>query len=518
MSPRTRFALVVLSLGFAVVSVLTFATFRAERRQATESARVLLGAGDRESERLVHTGDPVLLGRDLARLLLARTVRELSSGQRPGLQRQRVEAALTAATTARRRAPASWEAAMLEGAAVYLGRSLARDSRLLTEPQAWEKPLAGALGLAPARRDPGRFLAMAYLELWAFLPAAKKAEARRLVAAALEDPSSFDQVIQPWLAVEPDLENALAPMPDDPRAWAKLFQLFGLKRDWRAWCRVEEGRAASLERRLGAVVGEAAGRGAAARPLLLGVLAEMPVDGRFAPLFSRAMAALPPGPVGPETTAALESWARWGLDLELAGRAALPGEVFERLAFALQATPEPLAALASLAANDLPAAELAERRSRSPNPRAWAPYWLLKARRLAERGDRAGAREALLAAEADPALAPLVAITAVRLGFPALPAQTPSGWRLQEGRFVTRVPVGRRTPGLRIALDRVPPEGAAVELVLDGSRAALAAVRPGQTELLLARPLDPGLHQLELRTLAAVSGALVAPGAVAATG
>ncbi|HEX4956197.1 MAG TPA: hypothetical protein VF017_22640 [Thermoanaerobaculia bacterium] len=512
MSPRTRLALVVLALGLAVTSALMFTRFRAERLQATEHARTLLGAGDREGARLMRSGDPLLLGRDLARLLLARSVRERSAGQRSGLQRQRAEVALEAASAARQRAPANWEAAMLEGAAVYLGRSLARDSRLLTEPQAWEKPLAGALTLAPARRDPERFLAMAYLELWAFLPAGKKAEARRLVAAALEDPTSFDQVIQPWLAIEPNLDNALAPMPDDPGAWAKLFQLFGLKGDWRAWCRVEQGRTAALERRLASRIAQAEGKGAAARTPLLGVLTELPVDGRFAPLFARAMAALPPGPVGPDTTAVLERWARWGFDLELAGRSSLPPETFERLAFALQSAPEPLGALAHLGADDLPAAELAERRSQRPQPRAWAPYWLLKARRLAERGDRAAAREALLAAEADPALAPLVAGMAARLGFPSLPAAPAPGWRLQEGRFLTRVATGPGAPGLRIRLDRVPQEGAAVELVLDGSRAALAAIQPGQSELLLPQSLEPGLHQLELRTLASVSGALVVPG------
>jgi hypothetical protein len=102
-------------------------------------------------------------------------------------------------------------------------------------------------------------------------------------------------------------------------------------------------------------------------------------------------------------------------------------------------------------------------------------------------------------AEAERALAAAAAVE-----WPA----TAWSWRGDRARLLFLA--ARPATGARIAIDGGPAAGAWVELRLDGAFAGRAAAIPG-TELPLAVPVSPGLHFLDVTS---VAGGTAYPGRV----
>jgi len=179
------------------------AEFRDLERARQEAFGWLAGAG--------VTLDAAAIGREPdpqgVRLRAARAVlvAELDPARRKGISpeqaaregAERMAAAAGAAREVLARRPASWEAAWVQGASTYLGWSLAQDPRLFTAYRQWEAPLEAALRLAPARREPVRFLAAAYLETWAVLSPRKRQIARGLLAELFRDPEDLGRLLDP---------------------------------------------------------------------------------------------------------------------------------------------------------------------------------------------------------------------------------------------------------------------------------------------------------------------------------
>lgn len=433
--------------------------------------------------------------------------------------------------------PASWEALLALGASTYLEWSVTEDNRLFIEARAWERPLKRARELAPSRPEPARFLSLAYLELWRVLPEWKREEARKLLAEGLADPATFDRLIEPWLAVASHegpaaVEKALALVPPKPFAWQRLARLFASRGDWpglvESSARLDEALAADLGAQVTAGEAQlAAGQPDAARALLLAALGEMPVDGRFAPLFVRVMKQLPAGPLSSASLPALEGWLDWVLEACTERACPLPPPVAGRLAQACEPREAPVAALSALASGDLAAAERLDRNSVTAEQAAWAPYWIAKARHLAAT-DARGAEAALgavpewarngssywtarLAAARQRSDEAAVAESETRLAFLVSDQLPASAWRSLGRSWALDLYLGGKASGLRIGFAAIPPAGAAVQARIDGASAGTFALPPAATELLLPAPLAPGSHRLELEALAGTS---VEPGEV----
>lgn len=265
----------------------------------------------------------------VARRLVARGLEPYS----PGAVEQTVTDLAQGGELAREvlhRRPASWEAATLAGAAVYLSWSWRADRRLVTEYHAWEEPLLLAHRLAPGKPEPEKFLAAAYLELWPALSAEKKAFAGELVAGAFRDALVFDRLIDPWLATydprQPDdLARLFAAVPERANAWSRLLDRFAAARDWPTFCRAWQEREDALEVELrerieAALVRRRAAEHRQAESWLYGVMVAAPRRLRYVPLVSEALARATPEPATARRAAAAAAWLAWNRDLcELSG-------------------------------------------------------------------------------------------------------------------------------------------------------------------------------------------------------
>ncbi|HEX9671664.1 MAG TPA: hypothetical protein VGC93_19500, partial [Thermoanaerobaculia bacterium] len=145
--------------------------------------------------------DPHRAAAVAATALLAAELNPRTAAGPGGAERQAAARALAARVLAAR--PAAWDAATVLGASTYLTWARGRDPRLLTSYASWEEPLLAALARGPGKREPRRFLAAAYLELWPALAPEKRAFAHRLLARAFRDHETFRALIGPWLAVAP---------------------------------------------------------------------------------------------------------------------------------------------------------------------------------------------------------------------------------------------------------------------------------------------------------------------------
>lgn len=530
-----------LAAGALVLALVAALRFQAQRSGQEELIRRLEPHLSPQrlsltAQRLRREPDPAQAKVQAARALLSQALEELTV-QAPG-QRQDLLAALelarSLATGAAAERPASWGAALTQGASTYLLRSLARDDRLFTEAPAWEAPMWRAVELAPSEKEPARFLSMAYLELWPLLPEWKRRDARELLAVALEDPPTFDRLIRPWLATAEDLETALELMPADPEAWAKLRTLFAQRRDWTAYRRVHTGWRRHLATYADARLQEArdllaAGNAGGARAVLLVTLGELPVDGTFAPTFEEAVRLLPPGPLAPAVRQRFRRWLDWALEpYQLGSPPSLPPRVMDRLAGWADDLPPVQAALAALAGGDLPRAERYERRHAAVGQAAWAPYQLAKTRFLLDRGDWAGAGAALDAIP--PAGRTSAAYWQRRLALARARGDTPdesdanhtlaalsrtrwpaAAWRWHGERARLTLSAARAADGLRIEVPEAGAVGAVVEVRWNGTTVDALPVMPATGALAVEVPVTTGLHRLELET---VAGDRLLPGAV----
>ena len=240
-----RLAAAAVALALALVPIVRQRALAARQVQMTAW---LAGSGVPPPREIEHEPDPSRVDLRAARASLAA---ELDPARRSDLPpaeeaRQRAEGSARLATTARlaggalAERPAAWEAAMVMGAATYLSWSQARDLRLFTAAPAWERPLETAIALAPGRDEAARLLAGAYLELWPVLSPAKRDRERRLLASVFSNPPAFASLIGPWLATAATREEAFAPVPRTPEAWAKLQQIYALQADWQGYCEARE--------------------------------------------------------------------------------------------------------------------------------------------------------------------------------------------------------------------------------------------------------------------------------------
>ncbi len=434
--------------------------------------------------------------------------------------------------------PASWEAAMVAGAATYLRWSEAQDPRLLQDYRRWESPLLYALGTAPDRRVPARYLAAAYLELWPALSADKRALTRDLLADAFQDRATFGRLLDSWLNVASGAA-ALAPIPDRSWAWASLRARAGRRADWTEYCDAWRRERGALARELRARLREArdlsaGGELGKARKTLLGILSDAPVDRAFGEIVEQTMELLPHGPQNGTPLAPAVHWLAWAMARDLTGGAQplSPATLarLRRLAFRESSGDEggPLAAWVDLAADRLERAERLEARSVGSWQEEWAPYFLLKARYLQERGRIAEARRALAQVHPDWRTHPAYLRAAAQLGKPDAKAgaavgpgaavasppsavATPLDWSYSGviARLALRVPA--TAGGLRIMLAEIPPKGGALAIRWDGETVSCRPLAPGSRRIEVPLEATRGLHQIELELL---NGGSLYPGSV----
>lgn len=533
--------LALASVSLAAVAVLQLLALDRERSELLRSAREL-EVDEPDLDRILgRAEDP-----DRARITLARTllVRALetdpaTAGASP-LRTRRLAAASGLARSVLGRRPASWEAATIAGAATYLAWSLERDPRLLQEYRSWEEPLLLARRLAPGRREPSRYLVAAYLELWPALSDAKRELTRELVAGALEERRAFGRLIEPWLEIS---GGDLGPVPEAPWAWAAVGNVMSRRRDWAGYCHAWEAGRAALRSVLAARLREAerllrGGELLDARKALLSIADSAPPDRSFAELVDRALRSVPHGPVPTGPDRPLARWLSWSLEQALFGEPPLSPEALGRLRTIVTGNgsvdPRDLAAAAwtHLAAGDLAGAERVERRAEAAWGGDWSPYWIEKARFLAERGEPEA--EAPLARvhpdwreravywqarrEVAQAAGDRAAAAEARAALAALAARSWSGleWSWSGGRAHLDLFLDRGAGAVAVAVAEAPAGGAAAVLVVDGGTLACL---PVTTPEALSYPvrLPPGLHRLELETAAASSGR-VWPGPVEVRG
>ena len=427
--------------------------------------------------------------------------------------------------------PGSWEAAMVLGAATYLSRSLARDSRLFTSAGDWEGPLQEARHMAPAKREPTRFLAAAYLEIWPALSAAKRELAGELVTEMFRDPEDLHLLLPSWLAAV-DHERAFSVIPADPRAWEQAERFYAEHGDWEAFRKARQRWDYTLWKHLHERLAEADARLArgdlrTARGLYLEVAEQARPDARYRDLLEAALTRCPPGPVGAETAEHLTPRLDWAVERCLLAECPLPPAALKRLAHLASDRSPAQEALALVVAGDLRQAINLERRSETLWSEPWAPYLIAKARVMTERRQIAEAQEALGLIHPSWWQRPTYWLARLdcarasgRLGEAAKAAEKLRGfarrdwaatdWTFPQGR--TRLELFTESPahGIEVDLDEVPAGGTVVELRLDGAARGTFPAGP-QRSFALTLQLPPGFHVLELDN---VGGGRVLPGAV----
>lgn len=378
-------------LAAAAVAVAAFAlalvTALDERAREGERAAVLrrLGEAPLTAERrdelaaLTHwQEDPTQLRLDLARLLVndALTTAPADAAERAATL-ERLDLARSFAAEAYARRPAAWRGPTLLGASIYLGRTLARDRRLVTESAAWDEPLAWARELVPGHAEPARFTALAYLELWPALSADKRRLAVPLLRRTFEDGRFFGRLLEPWLRRADDRETALAAIPPRPSAWRTVLSHYADGGDWDGFLAAREGWRRAVETTMEedfAAARRLARRGDAweARLTYLRAVADAPPEARFAPLVERGLTSAPRGLAPAELAAPLGRWLDWVLRLSLVGETPLSADAVTRLAGAVADLEPARAAHAAVVAGRLADGERLERRARGAGAGAGA--------------------------------------------------------------------------------------------------------------------------------------------------
>lgn len=523
---RTQRHLVLATLVVAALGAVTVVRHRAwlaVQESLAAQARSLGLEGPELTElqqRMRREEDPTA-----ARMVLAARLFDLEiASQEPGspASAERLLATRELAREALRDEPASWQAAMLLGAAVSLERSRTRDPRIYSLAKDWERPLVVAGELAPAERQPRRLLAAAYLEVWPALAPAKRATVEALLREAFQEPQTFERLFAPWVAIAGSLERAATLMPERPLTFQRLAataferQAWG---DYALWSdRHRESLLAAFERDLAAAAGALA-RGdlqglQLARQQYGAVLAAAPVDAEFAPVVETVLAKLPPGPAAESQVRAADAWLAWARPLCLVRDCPFSSAAMGRLASLAGTTlAASEAAFAALAAEDLPRADLLERRSEELWSEPWAPFLTLKARQQAARKEIAEARSTLLSVHrafrvrvAWRTLAERLGAAGATLGPPlARDSWEAADWWFDRG--ASRLDLLPSRPAAAVWLDFAEPtkNGALLEAQWDGRALPPVAVPAGAAAarlpiaVTLAADGRPEPHLLEVR-------------------
>lgn len=540
LAPLFRLGLTVTGVALLLLAGMRYAGVRAEQRaQAARLEGIGFPLDPRMGRELLREPEPEGVRLRAARAVLAGEMAHAAAldpaspeerqEMLAGSRRLAEEARLAGEVLAER--PASWEAAMVLGAATYLSRSLARDSALFTAAADWEEPLQAARRMAPAKREPTRFLAAAYLEIWPALSAPKREITRELVAEMFRDPEDLRLLLVPWLSAV-DRGEAFSVIPSDPQAWEQVQSFYAGRADWPAfsearrrwdhslWTRLQE-RLAAADAHL------ARGELRAAREAYLEVASQVRPEIRYRDLLKAALTRCPPGPVGEQTAEQLTPRLEWVVERCLLAECPLPPEALKRLAHLAGDQAMPQQALAFLVAGDLRLALGLERRAESLWSEPWVPYLIAKARLLTEQRKMAEAQEALglvhLSGWQRPSywLAKLdLARASGRLGEAAKAEDRLRGLARRDWAAGAWIPRHRRTrlelltelpaSGIEVGIASAPQTGTVVELWLDGAARGLFAVGPGSS-LSSSLQLRPGFHILEIENLGVGQ---VLPGAV----
>lgn len=446
----------------------------------------------------------------------------------------------TAATLAREvleETPQQAEALTMLGAAIYLQGIARRDPRLFDEPERWEEPLLAALRAALGAEEPRRFLALAYVGLWRSLPPERRQRTRELLTEAFrEDQVAFRLLLPSWMAAAGSREEVFEVMPAQARRWRELEKAYADAQDWRGFRATHQRYREILEAELQADFDEAVermrlGEGFHSRSLLLQIVTRAPRDKRFAPLVGRALERYPAGLHGLASTAELEDWLHWALDLAAVDQEGLPPHVVGRLAGVVENLQPPTAALAAITAGEITNAERLETLSETLAIEPWGPYLVAKARWLLGRsggdsglsasgmGDGA-AQAAELLQLADVATRRTVSYARARLEVARNHGQLAdladaerrlddlrkrewpaTGWRMRQLTARMTILPAAADEGLTLRLNRVPEGGAVVAAAVDGGVPEIFIV-PEDGEIVLPREISAEPHLVELKTLA----------------
>ena len=103
--------------------------------------------------------------------------------------------------------------------------------------------------MAPAKREPTRFLAAAYLEIWPALSAPKRETTRELVAQMFRDPEDLRLLLVHWLSAV-DRREAFSIIPPDPEAWEQVQRFYADRGDWQAFSEARRSWDRALWKRL----------------------------------------------------------------------------------------------------------------------------------------------------------------------------------------------------------------------------------------------------------------------------
>lgn len=537
-----RLGLAAIGLLLALTSAIRYGALRAEHQAQTARLESLgIPLDPRVRREIIREPEPEGARLRAARAVLAGEMVHAASltpdtpeGRAEMLAgARRLDEAARAAGEVLAERPAAWEAAMVLGAATYLSRSLARDSTLFTSAGDWEEPLQAARRMAPAKREPTRFLVAAYLEIWPALSPPKREITRGLVAEMFRHPDDLRLLLVPWLAAV-DRREAFSVIPPDPQAWEQAQRFYAERGDWQAFSEARQRWDRALWRRLHDRLSRADtqlahGNLLSARTFYLEVAEQVRPDTRYRDLLSAALTRCPSGPVGSQTAERLTPRLDWAVERCLLAECPLPPAALKRLAHLAGDQAPPQEALAFLMAGDLNKALSLERRSKTLWSEAWAPYLIAKARTLTERRRLNEAWEALdlvhLSWWQRPTywLARLdLARASGRLGEAAKAEEklrtfarrgwAATDWTWRQGRARLEILTDGPARGIEVDFMDVPEAGAVVELRLDSSALGTFPVRPG-SPLALNLALPAGLHVLELES---VGGGRVLPGAVRA--
>ncbi len=542
LAPLFRLSLSVLGLGLALLAGIRYGALRAEQREQTarletigipldpRMGREILREPEREGVRL-RAARAVLAG-EMAHAASLTSATAEERQEMLASSRRLAEAARQAGEVLAER-PRSWEAAMVLGAATYLSRSLARDSTLFTSAADWEEPLQAARRMAPAKREPTRFLVAAYLEIWPALSPPKRELTGELVAEMFRHPEDLKLLLPAWLAAV-DHRRGFSVIPSDPHAWEQVQRFYAGSGDWQAFGKARQRWDYTLWRSLHERLAEADARLArgdlrTSRALYLEVTEQARPDARYRDLLEAALTRCPPGPVGSQTAERLTPSLDWAVERCLLAECPLPPAALKRLAHLAAEQAPPQEALALLVAGDLRKALSLERRSKNLWSEPWAPYMIVKARLLTERRQIGEAQVALGLVHPSWWQRPTYWLARLdfarasgRLGEAAkaeekLRGFARRGWTATDWTYpgrLARLEMFTESParGIEMDLDSVPDGGTVVELHLDGAARGTFRAGPERSLILpLPLPLSPGFHVIEIDN---VGTGRVLPGAV----
>lgn len=532
--PLIRLAQILVICAAAVAVVLSVIAINSRRAARHELQELLheTGLADRQpdaAEYVLREPDPVQARMKLARAMMDECVVEAEDIGNPELVRRQVELAHKLAVEVTERRPAMWQAWLLVGTSTYRGWLLDNDQRIVTERSTWREPVEHALELAPGQHEVRGFLAATTIELWPVLDDEEKARGRELLRESFEDVAYLRAMLEPWLELIPDRDEALAVVPDRPDTWSVVLSHYASTGDREGYGEARRRWQTSLQKELpelqatldAALAGQDPDLARSTAQRIVGIA---PPDLRWRDIVADALRRCPPGPTSGWIARGYAGWLEWGLDGFVRNVPLFDSAVFDRLRNGAGELPEATNALALLASDKRHQAAAAERWRDDLNTEAWAPYSLAKARSELARGDRSLAGELLRTANRGLNHLPEAQRLRLQLThseplpeswWQEIPGLARERWSAVDWRWRGKMAsldfvAAREAPDLDIALDVVPENGAVVELALDFETLWVGSVMPGNS-LTVEQPIAPGPHLMQLTR---ISGGNVAPGTV----